>query len=61
VWAEVAGVTHRVEAEQLAGADHDAAWADITALAPGFLGYQDKTDRHIPVLRLRPVTGDGPG
>jgi deazaflavin-dependent oxidoreductase (nitroreductase family) len=54
VWAEVAGVTHQVEAEQLAGAEHDAAWAFVTARSPSFLGYRDKTDRHIPVLRLTP-------
>ena len=57
VWAEVAGVTHRVEAEQLAGSDYDAAWAFVTGRSPGFLGYRDKTDRHIPVLRLVPAAG----
>ena len=54
VWAEVAGVTHHVEAEQLAGEAHDVAWAAITAEQPGFDGYRAKTDRHIPVLRLTP-------
>ncbi len=55
VWAEVGGVTHRVDTEQLAGPAYDTAWAQITARAPGFLGYRDKTDRHIPVLRLTPA------
>lgn len=55
IFAEVRGVTRRVEAEQLAGAAHDAAWARITARAPSFLGYLEKTDRHIPVLRLTPA------
>jgi deazaflavin-dependent oxidoreductase (nitroreductase family) len=54
VWAEVAGVPHHVEAEQLAGAEHDAAWKSITAEQPSFDGYLAKTDRHIPVLRLTP-------
>ena len=54
VWAEVRGTTHRVDAEQLAGPAHDAAWAHITAQAPSFAGYLDKTDRRIPVLRLTP-------
>jgi deazaflavin-dependent oxidoreductase (nitroreductase family) len=56
VWAEVAGVSHHVEAEQLAGAEHDAAWKVITAEQPSFAGYRDRTDRHIPVLRLTPRT-----
>jgi hypothetical protein len=56
VWAEVAGVTHHVEAEQLAGAEHDAAWKAITEEQPSFAGYRDRTDRHIPVLRLTPRT-----
>jgi deazaflavin-dependent oxidoreductase (nitroreductase family) len=57
VWAEVRGVVHRVEAEQLAGPAHDDAWAHVTARSPSFIGYLDKTDRHIPVLRLAPVPG----
>jgi deazaflavin-dependent oxidoreductase (nitroreductase family) len=57
VWAEVAGVTHHVETEQPAGAEHDAAWKAITAEQPGFAGYRDRTDRRIPVLRLTPVDG----
>ena len=57
VFAEVAGVTHRVEADQLAGPDYDAAWAFVTARSAGFRGYGDRTDRRIPVLRLVPVAG----
>jgi deazaflavin-dependent oxidoreductase (nitroreductase family) len=57
VWAEVRGVVRRVDAEQLAGPAYDAAWARLTARSPSFAGYQDKTDRRIPVLRLTPVAG----
>lgn len=57
VWAEVGGVTRRVEAEQLDGPAYDAAWAFITARASSFLDYVAKTDRRIPVLRLTPVAG----
>lgn len=56
VWAEVRGTTHRVEAEQLDGTAHDDAWAQITARSPSFIEYLDKTDRHIPVLRLTPAS-----
>jgi deazaflavin-dependent oxidoreductase (nitroreductase family) len=41
-----------VTAEQLHGAEYDAAWQRITTEAPQFAGYQTKTDRHIPVIRL---------
>lgn len=53
--AEVGGRTHRVRAEQLDGSAYEQAWAQITDRSPSFLGYQDKTDRHIPVLRLTPL------
>jgi deazaflavin-dependent oxidoreductase (nitroreductase family) len=54
LWVEASGTTHRVDAEQLDGTAHDDAWAEITSQAPSFLEYADKTDRHIPVLRLTP-------
>jgi deazaflavin-dependent oxidoreductase (nitroreductase family) len=60
VWAEVQGVTHHVTAEQLAGTDHDDAWAHITARSRSFIDYLDRTDRHIPVLRLIPTAGETP-
>ena len=55
VEVEVGGVRHRVVPEQLAGAERAAAWSEITSRVPGFAGYQSKTDRSIPVLRLRSV------
>jgi deazaflavin-dependent oxidoreductase (nitroreductase family) len=41
-----------VRAEVLHGAEHDAAWAEFTARNPGFLSYQNKTTRVIPMVRL---------
>ena len=41
-----------VRPEQLHGTDRDAAWATITAVAPQFASYEQKTDRPIPVIRL---------
>lgn len=55
VWIEVDGTTSRVEPEQLEGADRDDAWRRIVHRYPRFAGYEAKTDRHIPVLRLRPA------
>ncbi|GAA0238623.1 nitroreductase/quinone reductase family protein [Cryptosporangium japonicum] len=49
---DVDGQTVPVTAEQLHGAERDAAWQSITASAPGFADYQVKTDRELPVIRL---------
>jgi deazaflavin-dependent oxidoreductase (nitroreductase family) len=45
-----------VTANQLHGIERDEAWRQITATAPRFGGYQRKTDRQIPVIRLVPRT-----
>lgn len=52
VWIEVGGHRHRVRAEQLAGPRRADAWAGITVSRPSMAGYQEKTDRILPVLRL---------
>ncbi|WP_431969836.1 nitroreductase/quinone reductase family protein [Nocardia sp. bgisy134] len=51
---DVGGRTLEVTAEQLHGAEHEHAWRQITTTAPRFAGYQEKTDREIPVIRLTP-------
>jgi deazaflavin-dependent oxidoreductase (nitroreductase family) len=52
VSAEVAGRSTHVNVEQLEGARRDEAWQQIVASQPRFGGYQKKTDRALPVLRL---------
>ena len=42
-----------VRAESPTGADLEAAWARIGQDAPEYVGYRAKTDREIPVVRLR--------
>jgi deazaflavin-dependent oxidoreductase (nitroreductase family) len=49
---EVNGRTIPVTAEQLHGAERDEAWRQITTAVPRFAGYQQKTDRELPVIRL---------
>jgi deazaflavin-dependent oxidoreductase (nitroreductase family) len=46
-----------VTAEQLHGAEREEAWRQITAAAPRFATYQQKTDRLLPVIRLVPRSG----
>ncbi|GAA3536120.1 hypothetical protein AFL01nite_08520 [Aeromicrobium flavum] len=52
VTIEVDGRSVPVMAEQLHGAEREAALASIIASAPQFAGYEQKTDRAIPVVRL---------
>jgi deazaflavin-dependent oxidoreductase (nitroreductase family) len=43
-----------VMAEQLHGPERDQAWQQITAAAPRFAKYEQKTDRELPIIRLVP-------
>ena len=52
VTAVVGGKTVNVTATQLAGEERDAAWQRIIAAQPRYAGYEKKTDRVIPVIRL---------
>src|SRR5690349_8238427 len=52
---EVAGEQQSVTATQLDGEDRARAWAAIKAASSGFAGYESKTDREIPVIRLTPT------
>jgi deazaflavin-dependent oxidoreductase (nitroreductase family) len=47
--------TVRVRATELTGDDRAAAWATIIAVAPGFAAYEQKTERVIPLFRLKQV------
>lgn len=51
-WVEVGGRRTRVTPTSLAGEERERAWADITRKSARFSGYQEKTDREIPVVRL---------
>jgi deazaflavin-dependent oxidoreductase (nitroreductase family) len=54
VWIELPGHKVAVTAEQLHGAEREEAWRQITAAAPRFAGYQQATDRELPIIRLVP-------
>jgi deazaflavin-dependent oxidoreductase (nitroreductase family) len=54
---EVDGRTVPVTAEQLHGPERDEAWRQIVRAAPRFGGYQEKTDRQLPVILLTERTG----
>jgi len=52
VWIEFGGQQVQVRAEQLEGDERAQAWQRVTQSQPRYGGYQQKTDRHIPVIRL---------
>lgn len=54
VWIELPGHKVAVTAEQLHGAEREEAWRQITAAVPRFAGYQQATDRELPIIRLVP-------
>jgi deazaflavin-dependent oxidoreductase (nitroreductase family) len=58
VEVEIEGRKLAVTPQTLSGEDRAAAWERITRERPNFAGYEEKTDREIPVVRLvgrRPV------
>lgn len=57
VQIEVDGRTVAVTAEQLHGSEREEAWQQIIAAAHRFAGFQVKTDRELPVIRLTPRPG----
>ena len=42
-----------VEAEEATGKDKERLWRQLVAMYPGYADYQRRTDREIPVIRLR--------
>jgi deazaflavin-dependent oxidoreductase (nitroreductase family) len=52
VWVEFGGRQFHVKAEQLEGDERAQAWQQVAQKQPRYDGYQRKTDRVIPVIRL---------
>jgi deazaflavin-dependent oxidoreductase (nitroreductase family) len=52
VWVEFGGQEIRVTPTQLHGDAREQAWQRISKEQPRFAGYQKKTDRALPVIRL---------
>jgi deazaflavin-dependent oxidoreductase (nitroreductase family) len=56
VWIEFGGQQMPVTAEQLEGDARAQAWQRITTAQPRYAGYEQKTDRTIPIIRLTRAT-----
>jgi deazaflavin-dependent oxidoreductase (nitroreductase family) len=52
VWLEVGNRKVKVRPTLLKGDEREAALAKVAAIAPRYGGYQKKTDREIPIVRL---------
>jgi deazaflavin-dependent oxidoreductase (nitroreductase family) len=52
--ATVARTTHDVVAREATPSERERLWAQVTAVAPGYLDYQRRTERRIPVVLLEP-------
>jgi F420H(2)-dependent quinone reductase len=52
---EVGGHRSQVHAETVTNDERDRLWRRAVASYPGYAGYQARTDRQIPVVRLSPT------
>jgi deazaflavin-dependent oxidoreductase (nitroreductase family) len=52
---EVGAERHRVTAQAVEGEERERLWRMMAQLYPSYDAYQRKTDRVIPVVRLRPA------
>ncbi|MGH7612035.1 MAG: nitroreductase/quinone reductase family protein [Candidatus Dormibacteria bacterium] len=55
IWVEVGRRRLRVEAELLEGERRKNAYQRLVGIFPRYQGYQAKTDREVPVVRLTPA------
>jgi len=52
IWLEVGSERFKVRGESLEGRERAEALARIARISPRYGGYQQKTDREIPIVRL---------
>jgi F420H(2)-dependent quinone reductase len=51
---QVGAETHRLRARPAAEPERDELWERVTGRYPGYLHYQERTERRIPVVVLEP-------
>ena len=42
-------------ARELSGSEHTSAWEDAVGVYPGYVRYQERVERKIPLFRLDPI------
>lgn len=55
VWVRHKSELFEARASVLEGREYEEMWDRVTDWAPGFQQYQDRTERQIPLVRLRRV------
>jgi len=53
-WMTIEKTTARVRPDSLHGEEWQEAWDRVVSLSLGYGPYLEKTDRHIPIIRLTP-------
>ncbi len=53
---QVGRTTQTVVAREAQDCERARLWAEATRIAPGYLGYERRTSRRIPVVLLEPAT-----
>jgi len=56
IWLEVGNRKMKVRGESLTGSEREGALARIAAISARYAGYQKKTDRQIPIVRLTRIS-----
>jgi deazaflavin-dependent oxidoreductase (nitroreductase family) len=57
IWLEVGSRKMKVRGDSLTGNEREEAFARIASVIKAYAGYQRKTDREIPIVRLTRVSG----
>lgn len=52
----IGSATRNVVAREAEAEERAQLWAEVTRIAPGYLGYERRTERRIPVVVLEPAT-----
>ncbi len=52
----IGSATRNVVAREAEGDERARLWTEVTSIAPGYLGYERRTARRIPVVVLEPAT-----
>ena len=56
IWLEVGSEKVKVRGDLLTGIEREGAFSHIAKITKSYFGYQTKTDREIPVVRLTRVS-----
>jgi hypothetical protein len=55
IWLQVGSRRMKVQGDSLTGGEREDAFRRITAVVNAYSGYVRKTDREIPIVRLKRV------